>query len=122
MIRSSIQEELAYLREIAIGLGKLKIKAQSLPLLVDDVVAWKKELDTLVLETDQLDLHATLLANEKVLKTPTPETCKQYLDHYIGVIDQMRSQLYQLKAINRRESSCRHEVVIGNYTLFPEGR
>ena len=56
MIRGDITEELEYLEGIATSLGELMIKAQSLPLTVDDISSWKQELYTLVLGTDQLEI------------------------------------------------------------------
>lgn len=103
---------------VAIGLGRLMIKAQSLPLNVDAVTSWKQELDTLVLGTDQLDLHAILLANNSTFGTLTSENCEDCLKHYTDLIDCMRQQLYRLKAVNRSILAKRQSLRLGDYEVL----
>jgi len=122
MIWGNITEELEYLEEIATNLGQLMIKAQSLPLTVDNVSSWKQELETLVLGTDQLDLHTILLANKNALGELTKDNCVEQLRRYTRVIDDMRGNLYRLKAVNRSAQSGQREVVIGSYRLLSGGR
>ncbi len=120
MIRGDITEELEYLEGIATSLGELMIKAQSLPLTVDDISSWKQELYTLVLGTDQLDLHARLMAGN-TFGDLAPDNCGDYLRHYIGLIVSMREQLYHLKSINRSAQSRQQGLEFGNYRILVGG-
>lgn len=121
MIRGDTIEELGHLEEIARSLGKLMVEAQTLPLAVDDISSWKQELDMLVLGTDQLDLHARLVAGNTFGEL-TPDNCGDYLRHYMGLIVSMRDQLYYLKSINRSAQPRRQSMKFGNYELLPGGR
>ncbi len=121
MIRGDTTEELEHLEEIAKSLGRLSVKAQTLPLTVDDISSWKQELDTLVLGTDQLDLHARLIAGNTFGEL-TPDNCGDYLRHYIGLIVDMRGQLYHLKSINRSAQSRHQPTKLGDYELLVGGR
>ena len=122
MVRGSIAEEIEYLERIAFSLGRLRNESLSLSPNVDEVSSWIQELETIVLDTDQLDLHAILLANRNTLGTLTEDNCKEQLKCYAGLIDQMRSRLYELKAVNRSAQSGQHEIVVGSYRLLPGGR
>ncbi len=121
MIRGDTTEELEHLEEIAKSLGRLLVKAQTLPLTVDDISSWRRELDTLVLNTDQLDLHARLMAGN-TFDVLTPDNCGDYLRHYIGIIVDMREQLYHLKSINRSAQSRHQPMKLGDYELLLGGR
>lgn len=121
MIRGDTTEELEHLEEIAKSLGRLSVKAQTLPLTVDDISSWKQELDTLVLGTDQLDLHARLIAGNTFGEL-TPDNCGDYLRHYIRLIVGMREQLYHLKSINRSAQSRHQPTKLGDYELLAGGR
>lgn len=122
MIRGDTTEELEHLEEIAKSLGRLLVKAQTLPLTVDDISSWKQELDTLVLDTDQLDLHAKLMASSNAFDVLTPDNCSDYLRYYMKLIIDMREQLYHLKSINRSAQSRHQPMKLGDYELLVGGR
>lgn len=122
MVRSSIAEEIEHLERIAFSLGHLRNASLSLPLTVNDISSWIQKLETLVLNTDQLDLQAIFLANKDKLGTLTEDNCKEQLECYTGLINQMRSRLYELKAINRSAQSGQREAAAGSYRLLPGGR
>lgn len=122
MVRGSISEEIEHLEEIAVELGQLRNESLSFSPTVDSVSSWVHDLETLVLNSDQLDLHAIFIAGRNALGILTEDNCVSQLEHYTGFIDQMRDRLYQLKAINRSAQSGQHEVVVGSYRLLPGGR
>lgn len=122
MVRGNIAEEIEHLERIAFSLGGLKNESLSLLPTIENVSSWIRDLETLVLSTDQLDLHAIFLANRDTFGALTEDNCKDQLEHYARLIDQMRSRLYELKAINRSAQSGQREVVVGSYRLSPGGR
>lgn len=110
-----------YLEKLALGLGRLMLEAPVIMPTREAIVSWKHKLEKLVLDSDQLDLHATLKASNESAPAFKSEAYVPYVEHYTDAIECMRQQLYQWKAINRAAYVKKTEDRVGDYRIVRGG-